>query len=291
MRTFAGETAIVTGGGSGIGRALAHRLAGAGASVVVTDIDGGRAAAVAAELARPGRPAWGRKVDHARLDEVTAFRDAHMAAHGRVDVLCCNVGVARTAPLTEMSVGDWEQVMGVNFWSAVYMLQLFVPAMVKRRHGRILVTASLAGLIGFPTASAYCASKFALVGLAESLRAELGRHGITVATLCPGIVRTRFARDGRFSFGELGVGGDAVDRVWQRVGEDPFQVARRGLRALAHGGGTAPSSARTVGIPWLVKRLSGDLVNAGLAFAWKHQERIARLVTRRPARPGDGRER
>jgi len=258
---------VVTGAGSGIGRALAHELAASGARVAVTDLDAERLGAVVRELEAKGATVRGYRVDHTSLPEVRAFRDALLAEWGRVDVLCANVGIGFTSPLADMNVADWERVMAVNFWSAVYVVQLLAPSMMARRSGRILVTASLAGLVGLPTASAYCASKFALVGLGESLRAELAPHGIGVTVLCPGMVRTRFTRDGRFSFGDLPLGAATLDRLWQRVGEDPFTVARRGLRALGEGAGTAPSSLPLVTLPWLAKRLGGDRLGAGLALA------------------------
>ncbi|MBI2894173.1 MAG: SDR family oxidoreductase [Deltaproteobacteria bacterium] len=277
---FADRIAVVTGGGSGIGRALAVALAARGARVAVTDVDASRLEAVVREVSATGATVRGDLVDATSLAAVEAYRDALLSDWGRVDVLCANVGVGHTAPLAEMTVSDWERVMALNFWSAVYPIQLFAPSMIARRRGRILVTASLAGLVGLPTASAYSASKFALVGLGESLRAELARHGIGVTVLCPGIVRTNFSKDGRFSFGDLPIGGAALDRLWQRVGEDPAAVAERALSALRGGKGVVPSSFAFVTLPWLAKRLGGDLVSTGLGLG------LARLAPK-AARPAE----
>ena len=263
------RVAIVTGGGSGIGRALALELAAGGARIAVTDVDQARLDAVVRELQAKGARVRGDRVDHTNLAEVSAYRDALLAEWGHVDILCANVGVGYTSALADMSVADWERVMALNFWSAVYMIQLFAPSMIARRRGKILLTASLAGLVGLPTASAYCASKFALVGLGESLRTELGRHRIGVTVLCPGMVRTNFSKDGRFSFGDLPIAGASLDRLWQRVGEDPAAVARTALRALARGDGVVPSSLPFVTVPWLAKRFGGDLVGSGLALAFR----------------------
>lgn len=279
MKDFRDRNALVTGAGSGIGRALAHALADAGANVFVTDIDPGRLDLVLGELRERGVRAEARVVDHTSLEQVRALHGAFVDRWGTLDVLCANVGVGHAAAIHEMTIADWERVMAVNFWSAVHVVHLFVPGMIEaRRGGDVLVTASMAGILGLPATSAYSASKFALVGLAESLRAELARHRIGVTAICPGIVRTNFARDGRFSFGGLPVGARAVERAWQRFGEEPAGVARTALSAMRSGGGVVPSAGLAARVPWLAKRILGGAVSRGLALAWRSQDGIGRLL-------------
>lgn len=275
MNHYRGKTAIVTGGGSGIGRALALELGAAGARVVVTDIDRGRIDAVLAELEQAGVEAGGYEVDHGDLEAVRAFRTAFHNDWGQPDVLCLNAGVAISSELREMRIEDWEWVMRVNLWGTVYMTQEFLPPLIERgRGGAVLITASLAGLLGLPGNSAYCASKFALVGLAESLRAELKKHRIAVTALCPGIVRTNLTRDGRIGLEQQGIDREVVARLWERIGEDPRAVARKGLAGLRRGVAVVPSSFAYVGVPWLLKRRAGQLLNTGLGLAWRLQDRL-----------------
>lgn len=285
---FRGKTALVTGGGSGIGRALALELTRQGAQVAITDIDQERLDGVCAEIGELGGVAHGYRADHTSLTDTVALRDRILADLGAIDILCLNAGVAVSAEFTETSIEDWEWVMGLNLWGTVYMLQEFLPHMIERKGGHILITASLAGLVGLPTTSAYSASKFAVVGLAESLRAEMGPHGIGVSTLCPGVVRTKLIQDGRVSLGTQGLSAEAADRLWQRVGEDPETVARRAVAGLRRDRSVIPSSFPLVTVPWLARRVLGGGFSTLTRFAWTQQDRIRRARTQDG--PSDSRE-
>lgn len=143
--------------------------------------------------------------------------------------------------IEELGIQDWEWVFSINIWGAVYMVQTFVPAMIERGRGRILITASGAGLVGIPGMAPYCASKFAMVGLAESLRCELIKHGITVSALCPGIINTGIIRDGRVYVRD-DAGESAKSKVaefYERFGTDPGKVAEDGMRALRRDTGSS----------------------------------------------------
>lgn len=278
FKRFEGKTAIVTGGGSGIGRALSLELASAGVDVAVTDIRPDRLDAVVPEIEGRGAKAKGYRVDHTELDEVVRFKEAFFADWDRVDILCLNAGVAISSEMTDTTLEDWKWVMDVNLWGTVYMIQNFLPALVEQESGHILVTASLAGLIGLPTTGAYSASKFALVGLAESMRAELGRYNIVVSTLCPGIVRTNLIKDGRVSLDAQGLSPDAFNDLWQRIGESPATVARRAVRGLHNDVPVIATSFPYVTVPWTAKKLSGRLVNSGVRLAWSQKHRLQRLL-------------
>ena len=133
MGFFTGKTALVTGAGSGIGRALALALADAGCAVAITDIVQERMDAVLEELRAKGVRAGSYRVDHSRLEEVEAFADRYFQEWGHVDILCSNAGVGHGGWYTEMPLEDWEWVLGINLWGAVYMMHYFVPRMIE--HG------------------------------------------------------------------------------------------------------------------------------------------------------------
>ena len=272
MSIFKDRVAVVTGAGSGIGRELALQLAGKGAHVVVTDIIQDRVDAVVAEISARGVKTAGYRVDHADLEDVTRFADDFFARWGNVDILCCNAGVGGGGRLEELTFDHWEWIMGVNLWGTVYMIQLFVPAMIKQKRGRILITASGAGLIGLPGMAPYTASKFAMVGLAESLRGELYKHNIRVSALCPGVIKTNIVRDGRVLFKDNkgGTAQPVVTKFYDTFGTSPAVVARQGLSALRWDTGIKVSPGFQMWPVYLLKRLSPTVYQAMSRFFYKH---------------------
>lgn len=277
-RAFVGKVALVTGAGSGIGRALALELAGQGASVTITDINADRLAVVGAELRALGTATHQFVVDHSSADAVADLHDRFAADIGAVDVLCLNAGVAVSSEFLDTTIEDWQWAVGLNLWGPVYMLQAFLPDMVARRTGHVMITASLAGLVGLPTTAAYSASKFAVVGLAESLRAEMGRYNIGVSTLCPGIVKTNLLRDGKVALSGQGVSAEAANRMWQAIGESPETVARRAVRGIRNDRAVIVTSLPHVAVPWAIKRLLGGSFSTSVRFAWTQQNRIQGLL-------------
>jgi len=270
MRVFAGKTAVVTGGGSGIGRALALELAAAGADVVITDRVQERLDAVVAEIRARGVRAGGYRVDHAHREEVHAFAQSFFSDWRKVDVLCSNAGVGHGGRIEEIPLEDWDWVLGVNLWGAVYLLHDFVPRMIERRHGWILITASGLGLIPAPGMSPYVISKYAMVGLAESLRAELAEHHITVSALCPGVINTSIVQDGRINLqNERGQSSKPkVVNYYRSRGADPAKVARDGLRGLARDMAIIPTPLHVWPL-YLVHRLSPALYGWIARIIWK----------------------
>ncbi len=194
MRSFDDKVAVVTGAGSGIGRALAQELARRGAHLALADLSEAALADTAAGIAATGRRVTTHVVDVADAARMEAFAEAVVAAHGRVELLVNNAGVSVTGTLEEQSLDDWRWIVGVNFWGVVHGCKFFLPHLRKNREAHIVNLSSMLGFLGMPTQSSYCATKFAVRGLSEALWAELHGSGIGVTSVHPGGVKTNIVR-------------------------------------------------------------------------------------------------
>jgi len=183
--------AIITGAASGIGRALARALVLRGDTVVVADVDGDGAERVAGGLARQGPGAATSAVLDVRdAAAVAALVGSTHDSHGRLDVMVNNAGIAIGGEACEMLLAHWDRVIDVNLRGVVHGVQAAYPIMVEQRSGHIVNTASLAGLLPAPGATAYAMTKHAVVGLSLSLRGEAAAYGVRVTAVCPGVVET-----------------------------------------------------------------------------------------------------
>ena len=192
MDSFNDRVAVVTGGASGIGRALALAFAREGARVVLADLDEPRMAEVARTIKSAGGRAAAVRTDVSDLSQVQALADKAWEAFGAVHLLCNNAGVAASGGLEEATLKDWQWVMGVNLWGVVHGLLAFVPRMIAQKQGgHIVNTASMAGLIATQGLGVYNTTKYAVVGLSETLVKDLRPYGIGVSVLCPMGVETR----------------------------------------------------------------------------------------------------
>jgi len=190
IRKLSGTVAIITGATSGIGRETAREFANAGSKVVVAGRRKERLQELVNEIETKGGQALAVPTDVADQGQVEKLIEAAVAHFGRVDVLVNNAGVAIASRFEEMPLEDFRRLMDVNFWGAVYACRAAVPQMRKQRGGVILNVSSIFGKRGMPFETAYCASKFALAGFSESLRAELMSENIDVCTIFPGAVET-----------------------------------------------------------------------------------------------------
>jgi NAD(P)-dependent dehydrogenase (short-subunit alcohol dehydrogenase family) len=251
-----GKTAVVTGAGSGIGASSARLLARHGAKVHVVDINGAAAATVAREI---GCGAVDHAVDVARPEEVEALAKAVFDDGGRVDILHNNAGIAHAGEIEQTTVEDWQRVIGVNLLGVAYGVQAFVPRMLEQGHPATIVnTASMAGLFPIARMAPYCASKFGIVGMSESLNAELRPRGIRVVALCPGIIKTEIVREGIMR-GQLGADQEKLVSFYEKHGVSPDTVAADVLAAIARPRAVVVSPPSQVLAPYLLHRLSTRL--------------------------------
>jgi len=185
------RVAVITGGGSGIGAAMAAAFAARGARIVLADIDPAALERTAATLTASGADVLTVRTDVGDLAQVRALADATVARFGAVHVVCNNAGIAVVGAQADATHADWEYTMRVNFWGVAHGVETFVPRLLAQgQGGHVVNTASMAGLVGMEWLGIYCASKFAVVGLTEGLARELTPHGIGVSVLCPMVVQT-----------------------------------------------------------------------------------------------------
>ena len=180
------QTAIVTGAGSGIGRATAWALAREGAQVIVADIDSERGEATAAAIREAGLNASFLAVDMTDTVSIGAFAEAAQNRFGPVDVLVNAAGWGRTAPFVEGTPDFWDKVIALNFVGPMALAKALLPGMMERAHGRIVNIASDAGRVGSLGETVYSAAKGGLIAFTKSLAREVARRGITVNCVCPG---------------------------------------------------------------------------------------------------------
>jgi NAD(P)-dependent dehydrogenase (short-subunit alcohol dehydrogenase family) len=190
-----GRTAIVVGGTTGIGRALALGLADAGADVVAT---GRRLAAVddvSAAIEQRGRRTLRHPADVGDSVSLHDLRDACLKSFGRVDIVVAAAGITKRMPTLEMSETDWNQILDTNVTGMFRTYQAFAPSMIARGSGRLIGVASLASFVGLQEVAAYTASKAAVAGLTRALSVEWARHGVTVNAIAPGVFETDLNRE------------------------------------------------------------------------------------------------
>jgi NAD(P)-dependent dehydrogenase (short-subunit alcohol dehydrogenase family) len=198
MTELGGGVAVVTGGASGIGRAMAERFARERAKVVVADIDARALAAVVDSIKARGGEALGVPTDVTDLSSVQALAAAAFEAFGKVSVLCNNAGVATWGGLESATHRDWQWVLGVNLWGVIHGVEAFVPRMIASKEpGHIVNTASMAGLVATRGLGVYNTSKYAVVGLSETLAKDLRPYQIGVSVLCPMGVATQIRESAR----------------------------------------------------------------------------------------------
>ncbi|HEY5934877.1 MAG TPA: SDR family NAD(P)-dependent oxidoreductase [Kofleriaceae bacterium] len=261
------KVVVVTGAGSGIGRATALAFAAEGARIIACDVDQPRLDALASELG--DRALLVRKVDVADRAQMAAFADAVHALVPAADVIINNAGVGMGGSFLDTPLDDWDWLLGINLKGVVHGCHFFLPKMVERgTGGHVINLASILGIFAAPKATAYVASKFAVLGMSKSLRSELEPHGIGVTAICPGLIATAIMEDGRLS-GSLARHQEKLRARFKTKGIPPERVAATIVAAVR----TNPA-VRTVGSDaWGIAALS--------RVAPRVTQKIGTLVARR----------
>lgn len=235
MKTLHGRVAVVTGAGSGIGRGVALALARQGSHLALADSDPARLRQTATDARVLGSSVTTHVLDVADRRRMEDFSGEVLDAHGRVHVVVNNAGVTVVHTVAGMDLDDFEWLMGVNFWGVVYGSTLFLPHLLAQEEGHIVNLSSVFGLVGVPGQSSYCASKFAVRGFTESLRAELAGTAVGVTSVHPGGVDTDIVRSARF--GDP-VGGatreELAERFRQAAMTTPERAGQLIVAAIRH---------------------------------------------------------
>ncbi len=220
MSLNSNSVAVITGAASGIGRALAVRLAAEKiAGIAISDVNEAGLAETAAMAEQHGVPVSTHTIDVSKIEEVQSLADEAVAKHGRVTHLINNAGVGVMGNFEQLSIDDFEWLMSINFWGVIYGCKVFLPILKAQESAHILNVSSVFGFIAPEEQTAYCASKFAVRGFTESLRHELAGTNVTVSAIHPGGIKTNIARNSR-------VGKDTPEE-WKQQGAKFFDKVAR----------------------------------------------------------------
>ncbi len=225
MKKLSGRVAVVTGAGSGIGRALCGELHAAGCHIAAVDIDGEALAETARRLERVST----HRVDVSDRAQMAALPQEVLSAHGAVHVLINNAGVTVAARFLEHSLDDWDWLLGVNLQGVLHGCHFFLPHLLRADAAHIVNVSSLFGIIGVGGQTAYCTSKYAVRGLSESLGAELADTNVGLTVVHPGGVDTAIIDSARVAEQEL---RERVSARFKALGIPPQEAARQIIRAI-----------------------------------------------------------
>jgi short-subunit dehydrogenase len=221
MKDLKEKNGFITGAASGIGRSLALELAREGMNLYITDINLKGLENVKKEVEKIGVKVFSRRCDVSKFEDWQVCEEDFSKNLGEIDLLVNNAGIAIGGSILELTLEDWEKVMGVNLWSIIYSLKTFIPRMLAKRSGHIVNVSSGAGIFGSPEPLPYVTTKFAVVGLSEALFGSLSQMGINVSVICPWIIATDI-----WNISELKV----PQKLIEDVGEDKIEKMMNEVR-------------------------------------------------------------
>jgi NAD(P)-dependent dehydrogenase (short-subunit alcohol dehydrogenase family) len=261
---LSGRWALVTGAASGIGRATALALARRGADLAICDVDVAGLDGVRGEIEALGRAVLARTVDVADREQMRTFAENVHAEIPAVDILVNNAGVAVAATFVDITLEDWDWILGVNLVGVIHGCHFFLPRMIERgQGGHVVNISSTAGYLAAPTMSAYSATKFAVRGMSEAMRGELAVHGIGVTAVCPGIIDTPIVGKMRIRGGDVEESRRRAVRIFTRRAYSPERLAEGILTAIRKNKIVAPITPEARAFwwimrwcPWLAHRLN-----------------------------------
>jgi len=273
IRIFNDATAIVTGGASGIGRALAEELARRGAEVVLADLQIEMAQEVATQIQTSGGRAKAVEVDVTDFPAMQRLVRKTFESSGRLDYIFNNAGIAIGGTANYYSIEDWNKIIDINLRGVVNGIQAAYKIMIEQGFGHIVNTASMAGLMPNPAGVAYAATKHAVVGLSKSLRVEVeaAQLGIRVSVICPGVIRTPILEGGKYGKILMNIPDEKLRDMWKKFKPmSPDIFAKKVVNAIAKNKAiiVVPSLWKLI---WWLNRLSPTL---GMAFAQKCFKKI-----------------
>lgn len=261
IKDFKNKVVVITGAGSGIGRATALAFAREGAITVIADKDEQRLEGVKKEIESIGAKSFIKQTDVSDKAQVEMLAQFVLKEFGRVDILHNNAGVSVGGKIEDTSLEDWAWLLGINLWGVIYGVHYFLPSMIKQGYGHIVNTSSVLGLAATPATGTYSTAKFAITGLSEALRSEVHKHGIGVTTICPGLINTRIVADGRINTrGDSRSKRENVVAYFKNHGKPPELVAKAVLNAVRKNRAVVPVGM-DAWMYWYIKRLSQKLFN------------------------------
>jgi len=272
IRIFDGATAVVTGGASGIGRALAEELAKRGCEVVLADLQIELAEEVVSKIQTSGGKAKAVKIDVTDFPAMEKLVQETVKRTGRLDYIFNNAGIAIGGNVNHYSIEDWNQIVDVNLRGVINGIQAAYKMMMEQGFGHIVNTASMAGLMVSPGAVAYATTKYAVVGLSKSLRAEVAQMGVRVSVVCPGVVRTPILEGGgKYGKMLIDIPPEQVRRMWERLRPmSPNIFAEKVLNSVAKNKAIIIVPSWWKGF-WWINRLSPSL---GIFLAQKRFQKV-----------------
>lgn len=254
MKELRGRVAVITGAASGIGRALAIRLAEEGCGLALVDIQAEALRRTGAACRERGAQVSTHAADVSDQAAMAALPERVIGFHGAAHLLINNAGVTVTDTVLEQSAEDWAWVLGINLWGVIYGTRAFLPHLLDAEEGHIVNLSSVFGLVGMPRQAAYCTAKFAVRGFSESLAAELVGSRVGVSVVHPGMIHTNIIQAARHASPRS---ADQLGAVFARFGMAPEQAAGIIVRGIQRGQGRILVGYEAYALDWLSRIAPG----------------------------------